>query len=178
MAARKKAAKSKTIPILVGPGSDGSSDSPIIITDGSTQFISINDDFHPTSLRSNSVYIISKSNGGTLTVKPDGITSNAATAATMAAATVTITLTDTGNNTVVIVAIPSPVNAGSTIAYFNWTLQLTASVNLAPFNRFDMNGGESRIAHPSFKISTGTVVVGAGAPINLLTPKHITIHFR
>lgn len=176
----KKAKPTKRIPIIVvGPGSDGASDSPIIITDGSTQFISINDDFHPTALRNNSVYLISKSNGGTLTVKPDGYSSNAATAASMAAATVTITLTDAGAaNTVQILATPSPVNAGSTTAYFTWTLQVTASANLLPFQRFDMNGGESRIAHSAFRINAATVSIGNGGNQNVTTPKHITIHFR
>ena len=157
----------------IGPGSvDGTgSDSPIIITDGSCQMISINDDFHPTALRSSGAYVISKSNGGTLTIKPDNVTANAANG--VAAATCTITLLDNAANTIIIKATPA---LSATSDYYNWTISVTTS--LTTFGRFDMNGGESRIAHSSFKILSGTVMVGTMAAQNLQSPKHLTIHFR
>lgn len=172
----KKAKPTKRIPIIVvGPGSDGSgSDSPIIITDGSCQIISINDDFHPTPLRSSSVFVIPKSNGGALSVKPDNVKVNAATAGSMAAATVVIVLTDNAtNNTLTIQMVPT-----ASGAYFNWAISVTSAMANLPLTRFDMNGGESRIAHPSFNITSGTINVGGVGAANLATPKHFTIHFR
>jgi hypothetical protein len=171
----KKEEKAEKINIVTGPGSDGNSDSPIIITDGSIQVVSINDDFHPNTIRTSSVFSIQKSNNGTAVFKPGNIPA--------AQVPWTLTLTDNANNVVTIAALaPSgqPAN-GIQNAFFNWTITVTTNNVNNPITRFDMNGGESRVSHAAFQtLQSAALSVNGGQATELKQGAHvsISIHFR
>jgi hypothetical protein len=161
---------------LTGPGTDGGgSDSPIIITDGSFTMVSINDDFHPTPLRASNTFAINKSNGGTAVIRPGAIPLTTS---------FTILLQDTANgtapnNTITIAGTPTLTTVNG-VNFTNWVITATyanvAGNTLGPITRFDMNGGESRLAHP-FTAVFGSVTTPAGTQV-LSSPKNFSIHFR
>jgi len=167
--------KDSGIGIFNNPGS-GPSDSPIIITDGSLNIFSIDDDFQP-SVGSNLNYALQKSasTSSNVTMRPGG---TPFAPGTTAGSAWVLTLKDSNGVVVTISAVLQVISvpADATPVSFNqWGIRVGSS-------NTNLLRASGKLKHPNFVLdarTTGTLLVNGGPfpgglPNSLI---HFSIHF-